>query len=227
MRILIVEDDTDLSQFIRKGLQEEGHAIDQAANGEDGLQLACSYAYDLLILDVMLPKLDGLEVCRQLRAKGNTTPILLLTARASLQDKVTGFDLGADDYLTKPFAFAELLARIRALLRRGGPQILSRLTAADLELDPATHRVWRAGQEISLTNKEYALLEYLLRNKNRVLTRTTIIEHVWDINYDPMTNIVDAHIRALRAKIDRDFSPPLITTVRGAGYMLETSEEPA
>lgn len=227
MRILIVEDDTDLSQFIRKGLQEEGHAIDQAGNGEDGLQLASTYAYDLLILDVMLPKLDGLEVCRQLRAQGHTTPILLLTARASLQDKVTGFDLGADDYLTKPFAFAELLARIRALLRRGGPQTLSQLTAADLELDPTTHRVWRAGQEISLTNKEYALLEYLLRNKNRVLTRTTIIEHVWDINYDPMTNIVDAHIRALRAKIDRDFSPPLITTVRGAGYMLETSEEPA
>ena len=225
MRILIVEDDTDLSQFIRKGLQEEGHAIDQAANGEDGLFLASTYSYDLLILDVMLPKLDGLELCRQLRAKGNTTPILILTARASIQDKVTGFDIGADDYLTKPFAFAELLVRIRALLRRGGPQTLSRLKAADLELDPASHRVWRAGEEISLTNKEYALLEYLLRNKNRVLTRTAIIDHVWDINYDPMTNIVDAHIRALRAKIDRDFSPPLISTVRGAGYMLETPEE--
>ena len=225
MRILIVEDDADLSQFIRKGLQEEGHAIDQAANGEDGLQLAMTYSYDLLILDIMLPKLDGLELCRQLRAKGYTIPILLLTARASIQDKVTGFDIGADDYLTKPFAFAELLARIRALLRRGGPQTPSRLTAADLELDPAARRVWRKEKEITLTNKEYALLEYLLRNKNRVLTRTAIIEHVWDINYDPMTNIVDAHIRALRAKIDRDFSPPLITTVRGAGYMLETPEE--
>ncbi|MDR4494124.1 MAG: response regulator transcription factor [Nitrospirales bacterium] len=225
MRILIVEDDADLSQFIRKGLREEGHAVDQAANGEDGLLFASTYAYDLLILDVMLPKLDGMELCRQLRAKGNTMPILLLTARASIQDKVTGFDIGADDYLTKPFAFAELLARIRALLRRGGPHTLSRLTVADLELDPATRRVWRGRQEILLTNKEYALLEYLLRNKNRVLTRTTIIEHVWDINYDPMTNIVDAHIRALRAKIDRDHSPPLITTVRGAGYMLETPEE--
>ena len=153
-----------------------------------------------------------------------TAPVLLLTARDTVQDKVSGLDLGADDYLTKPFAFAELLARARALLRRGGPQLQARLTAADLELDPATHRVCRSGNEIALTNKEYALLEFLLRNKNRVLTRTAIIEHVWDISYDPMTNIVDAHIRSLRAKMDRDFSPALITTVRGAGYMLEDEE---
>ena len=149
---------------------------------------------------------------------------LLLTARDTVQDKVSGLDLGADDYLTKPFAFAELLVRVRALLRRGGPQLQARLTAADLELDPATHRVWRGGTEIFLTNKEYALLDFLLRNKNRVLTRTAIIEHVWDISYDPMTNIVDAHIRALRAKIDRAYSPPLIVTVRGAGYMLEEED---
>lgn len=220
MRILLVEDDLNLAQFIRKGLKEEQYAVDFAADGEEGLELALANPYDLLILDIMLPKLDGLTLCRRVRAKGNMTPVLLLTARNTLETKVSGFDTGADQFLPKPFAFVELLARIRALLRRGGPQLI-RLKAANLELDPASHRVWRAGQEISLTNKEYALLEFLLRNKNRVLTRTAIIEHVWDISYDPMTNIVDAHIRALRAKIDRDYSPPLIATVRGAGYMLE------
>ena len=225
MRILIVEDDSDLAQFIRKGLQEEGYAIDQATNGEDGFLFAITYSYDLLILDVMLPQLDGMELCRRLRAKGHTTPMLFLSARDSIQDKVTGFDNGADDYLTKPFAFAELLARIRALIRRVGPHMLRRLKAADLEIDPSSRQVWRAGNEITLTNKEYSLLEYLIRNKNRVLTRTAIIEHVWDINYNPMTNIVDAHVRALRSKMDRDFSPPLIKSVRGAGYMLEAPEE--
>jgi len=224
MRILLVEDDLNLAQFIRKGLKEEQYAVDFAADGQQGLELALLNPYDLLILDIMLPKLDGLTICRRVRAKGNATPVLLLTARNTVEDKVSGFDTGADQFLTKPFAFAELLARVRALLRRGGPQQLIHLKAADLELDPASHRVWRAGQEITLTNKEYALLEFLLRNKNRVLTRTAIIEHVWDISYDPMTNIVDAHIKALRAKVDRDFSPPLIATVRGAGYMLEESE---
>jgi DNA-binding response OmpR family regulator len=225
MRILLVEDDSDLAQFIRKGLQEEGYAIDQATNGEDGFLFASTYSYDLLILDVMIPQLDGMELCRRLRTKGHTTPMLFLSARDSIQDKVTGFDNGADDYLTKPFAFAELLARIRALIRCMGPHILRRLKAADLEIDPSSRQVWRAGNEITLTNKEYSLLEYLIRNKNRVLTRTAIIEHVWDINYNPMTNIVDAHVRALRSKMDRDFSPPLIKSVRGAGYMLEAPEE--
>lgn len=224
MRILLVEDDLNLAQFIRKGLKEEQYAVDFAADGQQGLELALLNPYDLLILDIMLPKLDGLTICSRVRAKGNATPVLLLTARNTVEDKVSGFDTGADQFLTKPFAFAELLARVRALLRRGGPQQLVHLKAADLELDPASHRVWRAGQEITLTNKEYALLEFLLRNKNRVLTRTAIIEHVWDISYNPMTNIVDAHIKALRAKVDRDFSPPLIATVRGAGYMLEESE---
>jgi DNA-binding response OmpR family regulator len=227
MRILLVEDDADLAQFIRKGLKEEHYAVDVAADGEEGLELALNNAYDLLILDIMLPKLDGLTLCRRIRAKGNTTPVLLLTARNTVEDKVSGFDTGADQFLPKPFAFVELLAQIRALLRRGSTQQIVQLQAADLRLDPASHRVWRAGQEIALTNKEYALLEFLLRNKNRVLTRTAIIEHVWDISYDPMTNIVDAHIRALRAKIDRDFSPPLIATVRGAGYMLEEPDAPA
>ena len=221
MRILLVEDDRDLAQFIRKGLKEEQYVVDFAADGEEGLQLALVNPYDLLILDIMLPKLDGLSLCRRIRAKGNATPVLLLTARNTVEDKVSGFDTGADQFLTKPFAFAELLARVRALLRRGVPQQLAQLKAADLELDPVSHRVRRAGKDIALTNKEYALLEFLLRNKNRVLTRTAIIEHVWDISYDPMTNIVDAHIRALRAKIDRHFSSPLITTVRGAGYVLE------
>lgn len=221
MRILLVEDDADLAQFIRKGLKEEHYVVDVAADGEAGLALALDNSYDLMILDIMLPKLDGLTLCRRVRGKGISTPVLLLTARNTVETKVSGFDTGADQFLAKPFAFAELLARIRALLRRGSSQQIAHLQAADLRLDPASHRVWRAGQEISLTNKEYALLEFLLRNKNRVLTRTAIIEHVWDISYDPMTNIVDAHIRALRAKIDRDFSPPLIATVRGAGYMLE------
>ncbi|MFY4728899.1 response regulator transcription factor [Nitrospira sp. BLG_2] len=227
MRILLVEDDADLAQFIRKGLKEEHYVVDVAADGEAGLALALDNSYDLMILDIMLPKLDGLTLCRRVRDQGISTPVLLLTARNTLETKVSGFDTGADQFMPKPFAFAELLARIRALLRRGNSQQIAHLQAADLRLDPASHRVWRAGQEISLTNKEYALLEFLLRNKNRVLTRTAIIEHVWDISYDPMTNIVDAHIRALRAKIDRDFSPPLIATVRGAGYMLEEPEASA
>ncbi|MCS6305808.1 MAG: response regulator transcription factor [Nitrospira sp.] len=227
MRILLVEDDADLAQFIRKGLKEEHYVVDVAADGEAGLALALDNSYDLMILDIMLPKLDGLTLCRRVRDKGISTPVLLLTARNNLETKVSGFDTGADQFMPKPFAFAELLARIRALLRRGSSQQIAHLQAADLRLDPASHRVWRAGQEISLTNKEYALLEFLLRNKNRVLTRTAIIEHVWDISYDPMTNIVDAHIRALRAKIDRDFSPPLIATVRGAGYMLEEPDASA
>ncbi len=227
MRILLVEDDADLAQFIRKGLKEEHYVVDVAADGEAGLALALDNSYDLMILDIMLPKLDGLTLCRRVRNKGISTPVLLLTARNNLETKVSGFDTGADQFMPKPFAFAELLARIRALLRRGSSQQIAHLQAADLRLDPASHRVWRAGQEISLTNKEYALLEFLLRNKNRVLTRTAIIEHVWDLSYDPMTNIVDAHIRALRAKIDRDFSPPLIATVRGAGYMLEEPDASA
>lgn len=227
MRILLVEDDADLAQFIRKGLKEERHAVDVANDGEAGLALALDNPYDLVILDIMLPKLDGLTVCRRIRDKGLSTPVLLLTARNTVETKVSAYDTGADQFLEKPFAFVELLARVRALLRRGSSQPLANLQAADLRLDPASHRVWRADHEIALTNKEYALLEFLLRNKNRVLTRTAIIEHVWDISYDPMTNIVDAHIRALRAKIDRDYSPPLIATVRGAGYMLEEPDASA
>ena len=226
MRLLIVEDDPNMARFLQKGLQEERYAVDVASDGEEGLLLASVSPYDLIILDIMLPKLDGLTVCNRLRADRRTTPILLLTARESVESKVAGLNGGADDYLTKPFAFAELVARVRALLRRGNTQQpLTQLKAADLELDPVSHRVRRAGQEIVLTNKEFALLEYLLRNADQVLTRTAIIEHVWDMHYDSMTNIVDVHVRALRAKIDRDFSPPLIHTVRGVGYVLKTGED--
>jgi len=224
MRLLIVEDDSNMARFLQKGLQEERYAVDVATDGEEGLFLASVNPYDLIILDLMLPKLDGLAVCARLRAERKTTPILLLTALESVASKVDGLNTGADDYLTKPFAFAELVARARALLRRGSGQQVGRLAVADLELDPVSHRVWRGGREIVLTNKEFALLEYLLRNADQVLTRTAIVEHIWDIHYDSMTNIVDVHVRALRAKIDRDFSPALIHTVRGVGYVLKTPE---
>lgn len=224
MRILLVEDDDSISGFITKGLREEGYAVDLASDGEDGYLMAKTVPYDLIILDVMLPKVDGFSVCRRLRSNGNSTPILLLTAREGVEDRVVGLDTGADDYLTKPFAFPELLARLRALLRRGGSQQITHLKVDDLELDPVTHRVWRGGSEIELTKKEYALLDYLLRNENRVLTRSAIIDHVWDIRFDSLTNIVDVHIRSLRSKIDRGYSRPLIHTVRGIGYMLKVPE---
>ena len=225
MRILVIEDDVDLAHFISKGLKEERYAVDLAADGEEGLELALGNPYDLLIVDIMLPKLDGLTLCRRLRLAGNSTPVLLMTARNTVEDKVTGFDMGADQFLAKPFAFPELLARIRALLRRSSSQSEpTRLTVADLDLDLVARRVWRGRKEIGLTNKEFALLEYLMRNQNRVLTRTSIIDHVWGLSHDPMTNIVDVHIRSLRAKIDGDTAPSIITTVRGVGYMVEARE---
>lgn len=225
MRLLVVEDDPNLAAFVQKGLREESYAVDIAADGEEGLSMATTTPYDVLILDVMLPKLDGLTMCRRLRAAGSVTPILLLTAKGTVDDRVTGLNMGADDYLTKPFAFVELLARVRALLRRGAHEVSPRLAVADLEVDPVAHRVWRGGRAIALTNKEYALLEYLLRNRGRVLTRTAIIEHVWDIHYDGMTNIVDVHIRALRGKVDREATQPLIHTVRGVGYVLKVADD--
>ncbi len=223
MRILLVEDDSSVAEFIVKGLTEEQYAVDRSADGEEGYSMAQTIEYDLLILDIMLPKLDGVSLCRRLRNQGNTVPIILLTAKDTVEDRVTGLDMGADDYLTKPFAFPELLARIRSLFRRGSGKANIRLKVEDLELDPVTHQVWRAGQEQTLTNKEYAILEYLMRNENRVLTRSAIIEHVWDIQYDNLTNIVDVHIRSLRSKLDRDFSQPLIHTVRGVGYVLKST----
>lgn len=221
MYILVVEDEKKVVGFLKKGLQEEHYTVDAAYDGEEALLLAEMNQYDLIILDIMLPKKDGMEVLKELRTRRISTPILMLTAKDSLQDKVQGLDSGADDYLTKPFAFAELLARIRALLRRGKPESEVKLTAADLELDPVTHKVQRAGNPIELTNKEYALLEYFLRNKGQVLTRSLISEHVWGYRFDTGTNIVDVYVNYLRNKIDHGFDKKLIHTVRGVGYVLK------
>ena len=220
MYILIVEDEKKVAGFIKQGLQEERYTVDVAYDGEEALLLAGMNRYDVIILDIMLPKKDGMEVLKALRTQGLSTPILMLTAKDTLEDKVRGLDSGADDYITKPFAFAELLARIRALLRRGKPTNETSLTAADLMLDPATHKVQRAGKQIELTSKEYALLEYFLRNKGQVLTRTLINEHVWGYRFDTGTNIVDVYVNYLRSKIDRGFDKKLIHTVRGVGYVL-------
>jgi DNA-binding response OmpR family regulator len=219
VRILVVEDESKVANFIRKGLQEEQYAVDVARNGEEGAYHAANFEYDVVILDLMLPKTLGLDVLRSIRAKKPGLPVLILTAKASVEDRVKGLDAGADDYLAKPFAFAELVARVRALLRRG-QQEDTRLRVADLEMDTATHLVSRDGQKIDLKPKEFALLEFLMRSAHRPVTRTMIIEHVWDIHFDAISNVVDVHINALRNKIDRNDSPPLIHTVRGVGYVL-------
>jgi heavy metal response regulator len=224
MRILVVEDEQKVARFIQRGLEEEGHAVDVALDGEDGLSKALDGVHDLVVLDIMLPKRDGLSVLRELRNRRIQTPVLLLTARDAVPDRVTGLDAGADDYLVKPFAFDELLARTRALLRRRGGDRLVVLRAADLTLDPATREVRRAGQKIDLTAKEHALLEYLLRNKGRVLNRSLIAQHVWDYDFDSSTNVIDVYINYLRKKVDAEFTPRLIHTVRGAGYVLREDE---
>ncbi|MCX5894570.1 MAG: response regulator transcription factor [Proteobacteria bacterium] len=203
-----------------RGLKEEGYAVDSAYDGEEGYRLTAENDYDLIILDIMLPACDGITLCRRLREEGTTIPVLMLTAKDSVQDKVTGLDSGADDYLTKPFAFEELLARIRALLRKSVKQT-TKLQAGDLVLDLITHRVTRAGEEIALTTREYALLEYLMRNAGTVVTRTMISEHVWDIDFDTDTNVIDVYINYLRNKIDSRFQKKLINTVRGRGYLLK------
>ncbi|MCX5735958.1 MAG: response regulator transcription factor [candidate division NC10 bacterium] len=226
MRILLVEDDKKVASFIRKGLEEEGHAVDVAAEGEAGLFMGLDRLHDLIILDVMLPKKPGFQVLRELRQAKVSTPVLMLTARDTVEDKVQGLDAGADDYLTKPFVFAELLARVRALLRRGAEARSPRLQVADLVLDPATRSVTRDGQPITLTNREFALLEYLMRNAGRVLTRTAITEHVWDYDFDSGTNVIDVYVNYLRKKIDAGHEPKLLHTVRGAGYVLRESHEP-
>ena len=226
MRILLVEDDKKVASFIRKGLEEEGYAVDVAADGEAGLFMGLDRLHDLIILDVMLPKKPGFQVLRELRQAKVATPVLMLTARDTVEDKVQGLDAGADDYLTKPFVFAELLARVRALLRRRAEARSPRLQVADLVLDPATRSVTRDGQPITLTNREFALLEYLMRNAGRVLTRTAITEHVWDYDFDSGTNVIDVYVNYLRKKIDAGHEPKLIHTVRGAGYVLRESHEP-
>lgn len=222
MRILIVEDEKKVARFIQQGLEEERYTVDVAHDGERGLALAEADHYDLIVLDIMLPKKNGIEVTRELRSKGKTTPILMLTAKTATEDKVAGLDSGADDYLTKPFAFAELLARIRSLLRRGAKEKpATLLTIADLELDTVSHKAKRKGQMIELTAKEYSLLEYLIRNKDRVLSRTVISEHIWDYNFDTGTNLIDVYVNHLRNKIDLGFEKKLIHTVRGVGYVMK------
>lgn len=224
MKILVVEDEKKVASFIKRGLEEEKFDVDTAFDGEEGLQLAIEGAYNLIILDVVLPKRDGLSVVKELRARKLMTPVLMLTAKDSLEDIVAGLNSGSDDYLSKPFAFAELLARVRALLRRSELERGAEIRFADLRLDPVTHKVWRKDKEIDLTAKEYGLLEFFMRNPNQVLTRTTIAEHVWDYVFDSFTNIIDVYVNYLRKKVDRDSDTKLIHTVRGVGYILKEEE---
>jgi heavy metal response regulator len=224
MRILLLEDEAKVASFVRKGLTAERFAVDVAADGQSGLELAETYDYDLLIVDLMLPKLDGTQVISRLRRRDSKVPVIVLTAKDSLQDKVSNLEAGADDYLTKPFAFAELLARVKALLRRGPVTRASVVRVGDLELDRLSQAVKRAGERIELTTKEYALLEYLMANSGRVLSRTMIIEHVWDQSFDGVTNIVDVYVRHLRNKVDEGRGTKLIHTVRGVGYRVAEEE---
>jgi DNA-binding response OmpR family regulator len=227
MRVLVVEDERKVASFIRQGLEEEGHAVEVAGDGATALDLlVAGPGYDLVVLDVMLPRRDGLDVLKTARARGLGTPVLMLTARDAVADKVAGLDLGADDYLTKPFAFEELLARVRALLRRGTDQRASVLRLGDLSLDPVTREARRGRRRIELTAREYSLLDYFLRHPGRVLTRPMIAEHVWGLDFDSESNIIDVYIGYLRRKVDGPGEPRLLHTVRGSGYVLRR-EEPA
>jgi heavy metal response regulator len=221
MRILVVEDEPKVASFIRRALEEETYSVDAATNGSDGLELARSNSYDVVILDLMLPGLPGMDVLKAIRAARLKVPVLILTARSQVDQKVTGLDAGADDYLTKPFSIDELLARVRALLRRGAGESMAVIQVEDLVLNPATREVTRGSQRIELTAKEYALLEYLMRNAGRVLTRPMIAEHVWNIDFDTFTNVIDVYVNYLRNKIDRGRDRKLIHTVRGSGYVLK------
>ncbi len=221
MRILVVEDERKIAEFLRKGLKAEGYAVDVASDGEQGRFLAGTETYDLVILDLRLPKMDGLTLCRTLRKEKFAAPILMLTARDTVKDKVLGLDSGADDYLTKPFDFEELLARVRALLRKRGAAEPTRLQVEDLVMDLLAHTVERGSTPVPLSPKEFSLLEYLMRNAGAVVSRAMIAEHVWDVHFDSFTNVIDVSINHLRAKVDRDFPKKLIHTVRGRGYVLK------
>lgn len=225
MRILLVEDDARVASFIKRGLSEEHYTVDRAEDGEKAHFLAQTGDYDLIILDIMLPKKSGLEVLSALRAEKITVPVLFLTAKDKSEDKVAGLDAGADDYLVKPFEFEELLARVRALLRRRGDMIPTLLRAGDLELDTLRHAARRAGKDLSLTSREYALLEFLMRHPNQVVTRSMLAEHVWEHDFDTYSNVIDVHIARLRRKIDDDFKEKLLKTVRGSGYVLEAPKD--
>jgi heavy metal response regulator len=224
MKILVIEDEKKVANFIKRGLEEEKYEVDTANDGETGLHMAADGSYGLVVLDVMLPKRDGMSVVKELRSKKVMVPVLMLTAKDSLDDIVSGLNSGSDDYLTKPFAFAELLARVRALLRRTELERGAEIRFADMRLDPVTHKVWRKDKEIDLTAKEYALLEFFMRNPNQVLTRTTIAENVWDYVFDSFTNIIDVYVNYLRKKVDRDADKKLIHTVRGLGYILKEED---
>ena len=226
MRILLVEDDKQTTKFIIKGLKQAGYSVNHADNGEDGLYFAKEEEYDLAIVDIMMPKLDGLAMIERLRQKRNMTPVIILSAKNTVDDRIKGLQIGGDDYLTKPFSFTELLARIQAIMRRSSltPEATT-LQVGDLKLDILKRKVFRADQEITLPSGEFMLLEYLMRNAGRVLSKTMIIEHVWDYNFDPETNIIESRMCRLRDKIDRPFSKNLIHTVRGFGYVLEEKED--
>jgi two-component system copper resistance phosphate regulon response regulator CusR len=221
MRLLLVEDDARIARFVAKGLREQAYAVDIAGTGEEALYQAAVNTYDLVILDVMIPAPDGFAVCRELRKSGQRMPILMLTARDAVEDRIAGLDHGADDYLTKPFEFRELLARLRALLRRSGELRSEKIAIADLVLDTGAQTAKRAGRQIALTAKEYALLEYLAINGGRVMGREEIAEHVWNEEFDPFSNLIEVYIGRLRRIVDRDRTPKLIHTIRGAGYILE------
>jgi two-component system OmpR family response regulator len=225
MRVLIVEDEPKMAGLVRRGLLEEGHAADVAAKGEDAVWMAEAHPYDAIVLDVMLPGMTGFETCRRLRNAGVWTPVLMLTARDAVEDRVSGLDAGADDYLTKPFSLAELLARLRALARRGGVERPTELFVGDLRLDPASRRVWRDATEIRLSPKEFALLETFMRRPGQVLSRLQLLEHAWDFAYENRSNVVDVYVRYLREKVDRPFGRSSIETVRGAGYRLAAPGE--
>lgn len=225
MRILVVEDEKKVASFIRKGLMEELYVVDVAFDGDEGLALAAQNEYDVVILDIMLPRKDGLSVVKELRTLGKTTPVLMLTARGTMQDRVAGLDQGADDYLPKPFHFEELAARVRSLLRRASVDKSTTLLCGDLSLDTVTHRAYRNNREIELTTKEYSLLEYLMRNKNRVLSRSLITQHVWSYSFDTESNIIDVYVKRLRKKVHDEHDQKLIRSVRGVGYIMREPED--
>ncbi len=225
MRVLVVEDDVEAATYLVKGLRESGHTVDHAADGEAGLTFATTAPYDVMVVDRMLPKRDGLNLVSTLRAEGQATPVLFLSALGEVDDRIKGLKAGGDDYLTKPYAFAELLARIEVLVRRSNPdQVKTKLQVADLEVDLLARKVVRGTTEIDLQPREFRLLEYLMKNAGRVVTRTMLLEHVWEYHFDPQTNVIDVHISRLRAKIDKNFDVPLLHTIRGAGYSLRAAD---